>query len=271
VGDYLRDTRNLDTTEHGAYLLLLMTAWSQGGEISAERKEQYRLAAAATPHHRKAVDRVIERYWKNSPIGKGRLMNPRLQRELARAQDDHEAQSEAGKRSAAMRRERRSADNPPTASASSEVDRLASGPAPATRPDQTQGNPPTPPASPQDFSNPSSPPSSSFYASGGGGDDDEKKFHHETTPGAGDLIRYTSANSGEFIGITDARMTAWQETFGASVPMSIRRAALWLYVSDRQRRAIERAGKGFESFITRWLEDEKGPVGTRKLREERVK
>jgi uncharacterized protein YdaU (DUF1376 family) len=38
VGDYLRDTRGLSTLEHGAYLLLIMEYWSNGGLPSDERK-----------------------------------------------------------------------------------------------------------------------------------------------------------------------------------------------------------------------------------------
>ena len=38
TGDYMRDTDHLETVEHGAYLLLLIALWNQGGRIKADPK-----------------------------------------------------------------------------------------------------------------------------------------------------------------------------------------------------------------------------------------
>jgi uncharacterized protein YdaU (DUF1376 family) len=44
VADYLGDTQHLTTEQHGAYLLILMTLWRQGGRIPAEPAQLARIA-----------------------------------------------------------------------------------------------------------------------------------------------------------------------------------------------------------------------------------
>src|SRR5262245_24087317 len=93
-GDYIRDTLDLDTTEHGAFLLLIGAASARGGSLPPDKEVLYRLTFAKTDLQRKATDRIVERFWK--PNGDGLLCNKRVTLELERAMAVHEAQSQAG-------------------------------------------------------------------------------------------------------------------------------------------------------------------------------
>jgi uncharacterized protein YdaU (DUF1376 family) len=99
VADYLADTTDLTAEEHGAYLLLLMAAWRQGGILE---NSPHRLARAArVPAERwPAVWEAIERFFDvdELTVTQGRLME-----ELTRAREQKAAASERGKRGAAAR------------------------------------------------------------------------------------------------------------------------------------------------------------------------
>lgn len=101
VGDYLRKTMRLTTEQHGAYLLLLMACWAEGGSITADEED---LAATV----RLPLDRWLVMAPRILPFFEerdGRLHNARLSEELARANNITEARREAGRSSAARRQQ----------------------------------------------------------------------------------------------------------------------------------------------------------------------
>ena len=82
VGDYMRDTASLSIAEHGAYNLLLDYAYATERPIPSDRDEVLRLLRAFTAEERKAVDKVLSRFW---VLGEDGYRNPRVDEELAKA------------------------------------------------------------------------------------------------------------------------------------------------------------------------------------------
>lgn len=62
-GDYLRDTARLSMLEHGAYSLLLDYYYSEEQPLPADLNEIYVMVRAMTPADRKAVDKVLAKYF----------------------------------------------------------------------------------------------------------------------------------------------------------------------------------------------------------------
>lgn len=92
VGDYLSDTMALTTTEHGAYLLLIMAYWKNSGPLP---DDDTRLAATAklSQSDWSAIRRNIASFFQ---IGGGVWQHKRIDAELERAQNLAKAKSRAG-------------------------------------------------------------------------------------------------------------------------------------------------------------------------------
>lgn len=105
VSDYLADTMHLSTAEHGAYMLLLMHAWMNEGNLPTDDNRLRRIC------------RLDEKLWKESKDEiksffveiDGQLRHPRVDKELVRAKQLVSQRSEAGKASAAKRKAEREA------------------------------------------------------------------------------------------------------------------------------------------------------------------
>lgn len=68
-GDYLRDTARLSMLEHGAYCLMLDYYYSEEQPLPLDLNEIYTMVRAMTPADRKAVDKVLAKYF--TPLDDG--------------------------------------------------------------------------------------------------------------------------------------------------------------------------------------------------------
>ena len=113
VADYLKDTRHLSTLEHGAYMLLLMSAWAGGGVLPLDERRLRRIAG------------MDEGEWAESGLvllaffttGDGGYRHKRVDAELERAEANREQKRAAGRVSAARRAAGKAGTDPATAAA----------------------------------------------------------------------------------------------------------------------------------------------------------
>jgi len=99
-GDYQRDTRGLSLAEHGAYNQLLDSYYSEE-ELPSDLGTLYRITGAMDDLERKAVDKVVKKYFK---VQGERLIQDRVERQLAARRAFLNAQSRKGKLSGEARR-----------------------------------------------------------------------------------------------------------------------------------------------------------------------
>jgi len=105
VADYLADTLHLTRDEHGAYFLLMMAYWRNGGPLLDDDK---RLAAIvkASPKEWKDIRPALEEFF---TVSDGAWSHKRIDAEIERAQGMVDQRSAAGKASAEKRKNAREA------------------------------------------------------------------------------------------------------------------------------------------------------------------
>ncbi len=99
VNDYFGDTMTLTTEQHGAYLLLIMTAWKEGGRLPndpVQLAQCVRLSVAQWSKH----EPILRRYFQ---VDNEHWTHPRVLRELEAAKANVEKKSAAGKAAAAKK------------------------------------------------------------------------------------------------------------------------------------------------------------------------
>jgi uncharacterized protein YdaU (DUF1376 family) len=102
---YLADTSHLTTTEHGAYLLLLMVAWRTHDKRLPDDDKKLARYARVTPGQWARLKPVLQEFFK---VKDGYWTQGRLTDEAEAVRQHRERQSKAGKASALKRKGRHS-------------------------------------------------------------------------------------------------------------------------------------------------------------------
>lgn len=98
IGDYLADTRRLDTEQHGAYLLLIMDYWKNGPP--PDNDQTLARIIVATDANWKRLRPIVEPFFH---IEDGRWNHKRIDRERARAKENSETFMARARTAAAAR------------------------------------------------------------------------------------------------------------------------------------------------------------------------
>src|SRR6185295_7326927 len=99
VADYLADTTDLTTEEHGAYLLLLMASWRNGGTITSDHAKLARIAKLSPARWRAAWE-SLSRFF---VVDGDSMHQKRLRAEHEKAMGRKLAASESGRLGAAAK------------------------------------------------------------------------------------------------------------------------------------------------------------------------
>ncbi len=78
IGDYLGDTQHLTCLEHGAYILLIMAYWQNGGPLKNDPKLLRRLTKTSPKEFRKCSENVLKMFQTTGSI----LVHKRIEKEL---------------------------------------------------------------------------------------------------------------------------------------------------------------------------------------------
>lgn len=93
IGDYLADTMHLTTEQHGAYLLLLITAWKMGGKLPNDA-DQLASIARMTPEKWSKTSRLLSAFFS---LSEDYWIQERLLFEFEKSQRNRELKREAGR------------------------------------------------------------------------------------------------------------------------------------------------------------------------------
>lgn len=99
IGDYLAGTMTLTTEQHGAYLLLIMAAWKEGGRLP-NLNEQLQAITRLPPSKWKSYEPTLSGFFDVTP---NFWTHRRVLEELDNAKKKSEARTKSGANGAAKR------------------------------------------------------------------------------------------------------------------------------------------------------------------------
>ena len=95
IGDYRRETSHLTLLEHGVYMTLMSTYYTNEHPLPADEKQLFRLAGARTDEEKEAVINVVNEFFKQ--MG-SEWVHSRIDFELKKYQSRAETNRENGKK-----------------------------------------------------------------------------------------------------------------------------------------------------------------------------
>lgn len=101
IADYLKDTMHLTAEAHGAYLLLILHYWSNGGAIKYDEDDIFNICRL---HTTKQPKKILEKILPFFHVENGFLHHKRIDRELQKAKEIVAKRVEAGKKSGVSRK-----------------------------------------------------------------------------------------------------------------------------------------------------------------------
>lgn len=113
TGDYLRKTRRLSDREHGAYLLILMALWDEGGAIPFDLDE-LKIIARVPAKTRNWEGTVWVKIAPFFVIENGMISHRRVTETLAEVHDKRKSYAERGHKGAEAKRKKSKQNKPPT-------------------------------------------------------------------------------------------------------------------------------------------------------------
>jgi uncharacterized protein YdaU (DUF1376 family) len=100
VGDYLRDTGHLSAAEHGAYMLLLIQAWTRGGRLPAIDEHLLKLTRMTPREWRQSRSTILAFFDRDGDA----YVQRRLEREITKVRSTSDARRAAAQSGVSKRR-----------------------------------------------------------------------------------------------------------------------------------------------------------------------